>query len=50
MEGGRRCLTYTVKALFDVQLPHRRVPAEYMFDGGIGEFGDHKDEAHNNSD
>ena len=38
------------KALMDVHLPRRKLPEEYVFDGGIEEFCDHKDETCDNSD
>ena len=37
-------LTYVGKAQMDVYLPLRQGLKEYVFDGGIGEFCNHKDE------
>ena len=49
MEGGSRFLTYMVKALMEIHLPLRQVPEESVLDGGIGYFGYHEYETHDNS-
>ena len=41
-------LIYLGNDILGVHLPHRQGPEEYVFDGGIGEFGNHKDESFDN--
>ena len=43
-------MNHMVNDLMDVHLTSRRSPEKSMFDGGIGEFGNQKDETNDNSD
>ena len=50
VEGESICLTYVGKYITDVHLPHRQGLEESVFNGGIGEFGNHEDDTRNNLD